>query len=65
MMLIVAGRFESGALAQGTAIRRTDPLSIMVQRPAPSPTTTEESTLPVAVLNEISDPPVVEVTKPY
>jgi hypothetical protein len=65
MMLIVAGRFESGALAQGTAIKRDDPFSIIVQRPAPSPTTTEDRTLPLAVLKEMTDPPVVELTKPY
>src|SRR5262249_35514770 len=64
MMLIVAGRFESGALAHGTAIRRDDPFSTIEQRPASSPTTTEESSLPVAVLKEIRDPLVVEVTNP-
>src|SRR5262245_51848776 len=64
MILIVAGRLEFGALAHVTAVRRDEPFSTIVQRPAPSPTTTDESILPVAVLKEIRDPPVVELTNP-
>ena len=63
-MLTVAGRLEFGALAQGTAMRRNGPFSIIEHRPAPSPTTTDDSTLPVAVLKAISDPLVVELTNP-
>jgi hypothetical protein len=63
-MLTVAGCPSVGSFRAGTAISLFPSLSIRETGPAVFPTTTDEITLPLVMLNEMREPAVTEEINP-
>src|SRR6185369_11862937 len=64
IIVTVTGVPAAGSFAAGTATSLCPPASTIDIEPRVSPTATDERTLPEVTLNEMSDPPVTDATKP-